>query len=305
MNITHSANQDRYGSNERPTTEPKMSAFRLPSGAPVPALGQGTWFMGEDRAKRRDEIAALRLGLDLGLTLVDTAEMYGEGASEALIGEALAGHREEIFLVSKVYPFNATRRGAAEACERSLKRLNTDYLDLYLLHWRGSTPLEETLEGFQSLKAAGKIRDYGVSNFDRSNMEDVSGLPGGDEIVTDQVLYNLKRRGIEWDLLPWCQERGIPVMAYSPIEHSANDQRDMLSDPHLKSGASRHDATPAQVALAWLLRQERVVAMPKAGTQAHVRENRAALDLTLDDKDLAELDRAFSPPNQKMPLETR
>lgn len=282
-----------------------MKTVTLPSGERVSAYGQGTWYMGENRETRAEEIATLRVGLDLGATLIDTAEMYGDGQSEQLIGEALAGRRDEAFLVSKVYPHNASREGAVAACERSLKRLRTDRLDLYLLHWRGHVPLEETLEAFQSLKAAGKIRDYGVSNFDRSDMEDVSGLTGGDEIVTDQVLYNLKRRGVEWDLLPWCRERGMPVMAYAPIEHSSDDQRNMLSQPQLESIASRHGATPAQVALAWLLQQKGIVAIPKAGTEKHVRENRAALDLKLDDEDLAELDRAFPPPSHKMPLETR
>jgi diketogulonate reductase-like aldo/keto reductase len=261
--------------------------------------------MGEDRAKRQAEIAALRLGLDLGMTLIDTAEMYAEGGAEEVVAEAIAGRRTGVVLVSKVYPHNATRRGAVEACGRSLQRLKTDYLDLYLLHWRGSVPLAETLEAFQSLKGAGKIRDYGVSNFDQSDMEEASALSGGDEIATDQVLYNLMHRGIEWDLLPWCRERGIPVMAYSPIGHSPSEQRGMLDHPRLKSVASRHGATPAQVALAWLLRQEGVVVIPKAASAAHVRENRAALDLTLTHEDLTELDQTFPPPRQKIPLEVK
>jgi diketogulonate reductase-like aldo/keto reductase len=282
-----------------------MRTFRLPSGRPIPVLGQGTWGMGEDHAKRHAEIAALRLGLDLGMTLIDTAEMYGEGGAEEVIAEAMAGRRTEVFLVSKVYPHNATRRGAVEACERSLQRLKTDYLNLYLLHWRGSVPLAETFEAFNSLKRAGKIREYGVSNFDQDDMKEASALPGGDEIVTDQVLYNLRRRGIEWDLLPWCRERGIAVMAYSPIEHSPTEQGGMLDKSQLKSVALRHGATPAQVALAWLLRQEGIVVIPKASNAAHVRENRAALDLTFTDKDLTELDRAFPPPRKKMALKTR
>jgi diketogulonate reductase-like aldo/keto reductase len=261
--------------------------------------------MGEDRAKRQAEIAALRLGLDLGMTLIDTAEMYAEGGAEEVVAEAVAGRRTEVFLVSKVYPHNATRRGTAEACGRSLRRLKTDYLDLYLLHWRGSVPLAETLEAFRSLKGAGKIRDYGVSNFDQGDMEEASALPGGDEIATDQVLYNLKHRGIEWDLLPWCRERGIPVMAYSPIEHSPREQRGLLDHPSVKRVASRHGATPAQVALAWVLRQEGIVAIPKASSAAHVRENCAALDLTLTEEDLTELDQAFPPPHQKIPLEVK
>jgi diketogulonate reductase-like aldo/keto reductase len=276
-----------------------MRTVRLPSGRPIPVLGQGTWRMGENRAKRRVEIAALRLGLDLGMTLIDTAEMYGEGGAEEVIAEAIGNRRENVFLVSKVYPHNATRRGTIEACERSLRRLKTEALDLYLLHWRGSVPLMETLEAFQSLKQTGKIRDYGVSNFDYSDMEEASHMPGGEGIATDQVLYNVMRRGIEWDLLPWCRDRGIPIMAYSPIE-----QGGMAGDPDLKAIASRHGATPAQVALAWLLQQEGIIVIPKAGNEAHVRENRAALDLVLTDQDLTDLNRAFPPPRKKTALET-
>jgi diketogulonate reductase-like aldo/keto reductase len=260
--------------------------------------------MGEDPAKRHAEIAVLRTGLDLGMTLIDTAEMYGDGAAEELIGQAIAGRREEVFLVSKVLPHNATRRGTIEACGRSLRRLRTDYLDLYLLHWRELVPLEETLEAFQLLKSAGKILDYGVSNFDVDDMEEASVLPFGDEIVTDQVLYNLVHRGIELDLLPWCRERRIPIMAYSPIEHAPGEQRGMLDHPQLKQIASRHGVTPAQVALSWLLRQQ-VVAIPKASKPAHVQENRAALNLELTDEDLREINMAFPPPHRKLPLETR
>ena len=282
-----------------------MRTIRLPSGRPIPVLGQGTWRMGEDPTKRLAEIAALRLGLDLGMSLIDTAEMYGEGGAEEVVGEAIAGRRDEVFLVSKVYPHNATRRGAIEACGRSLLRLKTDYLDLYLLHWRGTVPLVETLAAFQILKQAGRIRDYGVSNFDLPDMEEAIALPGGDEIVTDQVLYNLRHRGIEWDLLPWCRERGMPIMAYSPIEHSPREQQGMLDHPRLKSVAARHHATPAQIALAWLLQQEDIIVIPKASRTAHVRENRAALDLKLTNEDLSELDRAFPPPRRKMPLAMR
>lgn len=286
-------------------TVSKIRTLNLPSGESVPVLGQGTWGLGENHAKRRAEIGALRLGLDLGMTLIDTAEMYGEGASEELIGEAIEGRRAEVFLVSKVYPHHATRRGALQACERSLNRLKTDYLDLYLLHWIGSVPLAETLAAFKSLKQAGKIRQYGVSNFDRSDMEAAMSLPGGSEIVTDQVLYNLKRRGIEWDLLPWCRDHGLPVMAYSPFEHSPSEHTGMLAQPELKAIASRHNATAVQVALAWLLRQNGVIAIPKASSTAHVRENREAADLVLTDQDLSELDRAFPPPRHKVQLEMR
>lgn len=261
-------------------------------------MGQGTWAMGEDRGKRKAEIAALRLGLDLGMTLIDTAEMYGEGGAEEVVGEAIKGRRAEVFLVSKVYPHNATRRGAVAACKGSLKRLKTDYLDMYLLHWRGSVPLQETLEAFRSLKRDGKILDCGVSNFDQDDMEEAMTLAGGDEIATNQVLYNLEHRGIEWDLLPWCRQGGIPIMAYSPI-----GQGKLVKNKKLKLVASRHGCTPAQVALAWLLRQKGIVAIPKAGNPSHLRENRAALDLTLSDEDQTELDREFPPPRKKVRLQ--
>jgi diketogulonate reductase-like aldo/keto reductase len=282
----------------------KIRTLRLPSGRPIPVLGQGTWRMGENPARRQTEIGALRLGLDLGLTLIDTAEMYGEGAAEELIGEAIADRRAEVFLVSKVYPHNATCRGSVEACERSLQRLGTDYLDLYLLHWRGAVPLPETVETFQSLKQAGKIRDYGVSNFDLNDMEEAFGLPGGDEIATNQMLYNLVHRGIEQDLSPWCRHRGLPIMAYSPIGHSSTERRRMFDQPHVRSVASRHQATPAQVALAWLLRRD-IIAIPKASNPEHVRENRAALNLILTQEDLEELDQAFPAPRKKVPLEMK
>ncbi|HEY4257594.1 MAG TPA: aldo/keto reductase [Candidatus Udaeobacter sp.] len=278
-----------------------VKTLGLPSGREIPVLGQGTWRMAEDPKKRAQEIEALRLGLDLGMTLIDTAEMYGEGATEELVGEAIAGRREEVFLVSKVYPHNATRHGAPKACERSLRRLGTDHIDLYLLHWRESTPLEETLEAFQSLKGATKILEYGVSNFDVDDMEEAFALPGGDEIATDQVLYNLKHRGIEWDLLPWCRDRGLPIMAYSPVGHSPRTQQSILAHATLKRIGARHEATPAQIALAWLLRQD-VVAIPKASNPEHVRENRAALDVVLTTTDLREIDAAFPPPRRKVPL---
>ena len=278
--------------------EGDVHTIALPSGQRVPVLGQGTWHMGEDPRRRKDELAALRVGIELGLTLIDTAEMYGNGAAEELVGEAIAGRRDQVFLVTKVLPEHATHRGTVAACERSLQRLGTDRLDLYLLHWRGSVPLEATLAGFQSLLRANKIRHWGVSNFDVSDMEDLVALPGGTEVTTDQVLYNLMHRGIEWDLLPWCRGRGIPIMAYSPIE-----QGRMLKHPLIRKVASRLDTTPAQVALAWLLHKDGIIAIPKAGTPDHVRENRAALDLRLSEKHLAELDQAFPPPRHKVPLE--
>jgi diketogulonate reductase-like aldo/keto reductase len=275
-----------------------IRTIELPSGEAIPVLGQGTWQMAEDARRRKDEVAALRLGLDLGLTLIDTAEMYGDGAAEQLVGEAIAGRRDEVFLVSKVLPSNATRRGTVAACERSLRRLGTERLDLYLLHWRGPAPLEETLGAFEALVRAGKVRYWGVSNCDVSDVEELVGLPGGDAVATNQVLYNLTRRGIEYDLLPWSREQRLPVMAYSPVE-----QGRLLGHSGVQRVAARHGATPAQVALAWVLRQDGVTAIPKAGTPAHVRENRAALDVRLTSEDLADLDRAFPPPTRKRPLE--
>jgi len=270
----------------------------LPSGERIPILGQGTWRMGEDPRRRSDEVAALRLGLDLGMRLIDTAEMYGEGGAEEVIAEAIAGRRDQVFLVSKLYPYNATRCGTIAACERSLKRLQTDRLDLYLLHWRGSAPLVETVEAFEELVAAGKIRYWGVSNFGMADMRELMALPNGTNVTTDQVLYNPAHRGIELDLLPWCRRRGIPIMAYSPVE-----QGRIRDDPALKAVASRHEATPAQVALAWLLRQDGIVTIPKASTLKHVRENRAAVDLWLTIRDVAELARAFPRPRRRRVLE--
>ena len=270
----------------------------LPSGEAVPILGQGTWFMGDKPRERNNEIGSLQLGVDLGMTLIDTAEMYGDGAAEELVGEAIAGRREGVFLVSKVLPNNATRRGTIAACERSLQRLGTDWLDLYLLHWRGGTPLAETLAALDELVRTGKIRHWGVSNFDAGDMKELVRLRGGSSAATNQVLYNLTRRGIEYDLLPWCHEHGVPIMAYSPIE-----QGRLLGHRALQEIAKRHAATPAQVGLAWVLRQDRVIAIPKAGTAAHVRENRGALDIELTTEDIKALDRAFPPPTGPQALE--
>ncbi|HLN60236.1 MAG TPA: aldo/keto reductase [Symbiobacteriaceae bacterium] len=275
-----------------------VPTLTLPSGELVPVLGQGTWNMGEDARHRQEEVAALRLGLDLGMTLIDTAEMYANGGAEEVVAEAVAGRRDEVFLVSKVLPSNASRKGTIEACERSLKRLRTDRIDLYLLHWRGRFPLAETLEGLEALVRAGKIRHWGVSNFDTDDMEELVRLTGGAAVATNQVLYNLTRRGIEFDLVPWCRERTIPLMAYSPIE-----QGRMLNHPTLRQAAARHGATAAQVALAWLFRQEGVMVIPKAGRLEHVRENRAALDLQLSAEDVFELNQAFPAPTRKAPLE--
>ncbi len=234
------------------------------------------------------------------MTLIDTAEMYGEGGAEKVVAEAISGRREEVLLVSKVYPFNASYQGVINACDRSLSRLKTDYLDLYLLHWRGSIPLAETLKGLQHLKQVGKILDYGVSNFDVDDMEEIMSLSGGDDVATNQVLYNLMRRGIEWDLLPWCKQRNIPIMAYSPVE-----QRAFVNRSELKAIASRHNATPTQIALNWLLRQDNVISIPKATNPNHVKENFAALDINLNEADIQELDRAFKPPSRKMSLAMR
>ena len=274
----------------------------LPSQRQMPVLGQGTWGMGEKQAAFKTEVAALKLGLDLGVTLIDTAEMYGEGGAEKVVAEAIAGRRDEVCLVSKVLPHNASRRGTIAACERSLKRLKTQHLDAYLLHWRGGVPLGETLEAFTELKQDGKILDYGVSNFDVDDMEAAAALAGGEAIATNQVLYNLMNRGIEWDLLPWCEGESIPVMAYSPFVSAPPALTRLLGNATLKAVAARHEATPAQIALAWLLHRPGLVAIPKAVQPEHVRANRAACDLALSPDDLKDLDGAFPPPRKKVPL---
>jgi len=276
-----------------------VRTLSLPLGESIPVLGQGTWHLAEQPDRRDVELASLRLGLDLGLRLIDTAEMYADGAAEELVGEAIDGRRDEVFLVTKVLPSHATRREAILACERSLRRLGTDWIDLYLLHWRGVTLLEETLDAFAQLVEVGKIKFWGVSNFDVSDMEELMATPGGPRAQTDQVLYNLSRRGIEWNLLPWCRAGALPVMAYSPIE-----QGRLLDHPVLGRVAERHGATPAQVALAWVLHQDGVCAIPRAGTPGHVRENRAALDLILTADDLRMLAGAFPPPSRPQPLES-
>jgi diketogulonate reductase-like aldo/keto reductase len=268
-----------------------------PSARRVPALGQGTWQLTEHGVGRAAAIEALQLGIDLGMTVIDTAEMYGEGAVEELVGEAVAGRREQCFVVSKCYPRNADRRRMVEACERSLGRLRTDRIDLYLLHWPGAVPIDETLETFLRLRDAGKIVDYGISNFDAQGLDAVWARPGGAGLATNQVLYNLSERGIEWDLLPSMRRRHVPLMAYTPL-----GQGEILAAPALARVAARHGATPAQVALAWLLAQDGVLAIPKAGRSAHVRENRKAADLVLGAADFAELDRAFPPPRGPSPL---
>jgi diketogulonate reductase-like aldo/keto reductase len=275
-----------------------MKKVKLPSGEEVPALGLGTWNIGDDRSTRAEEIAALQAGLDLGMTLIDTAEMYGDGRSEELIAEALRGRRDGVFLVSKVYPHNASRKGAVQACERSLKRLKTDRLDLYLLHWRGSVPFEETIEAFTALQKAGKIRHFGVSNLDLDDMEEWWATPGGDGLQTNQLLYNLTRRGIEFDLLPRLREARVPVMAYSPIE-----QARLLGNRKLVEFARKHGMQPSQAALAWLLARDDIIAIPKSGRRDHVRENAAALEIKLSPAQMRELDEIFPPPTRAVPLQ--
>jgi diketogulonate reductase-like aldo/keto reductase len=277
-----------------------IPTLELPGGERIPVLGVGTWNMGEKRSKRGTEMAALQTAVELGMTVVDTAEMYGGGAAETLIADAIGSRRNEIFLVSKVLPNNATKRGTVAACEGSLRRLKTDRLDLYLLHWRGSVALEDTAGAFEQLLSEGKIRHWGVSNFDVDDMEELLPLAAavGSPPATNQVLYNLMRRGIEFDLLPWCRTRGISVMAYSPLEQGA-----LLRHSTVRTIADRMNATPAQVALAWVLRQPGVIAIPKAGDVEHVRQNRSVVAIALTQEDLATLDGAFRPSTRKTPLE--
>jgi diketogulonate reductase-like aldo/keto reductase len=277
---------------------PAIRHVTFSNGASVAALGQGTWFMGDSPANAKKEVRALQLGIELGMTLIDTAEMYADGGAEKIVGKAIAGRRGNVFLVSKVLPSNATRRGTVAACEASLRRLGTDYLDLYLLHWRGSYPLAETIQAMNTLVEQGKIRLWGVSNLDLDDMAELTEQATGGSVQTNQLLYNLSRRGIEYDLLPWCRERNVPIMAYSPIE-----QGRLLDDRTLVQIAERHGATPAQVALAWVLRHPDVMAIPKASSEAHVRENSASLKIALTATDLSDLDIAFPPPKRKQALE--
>ena len=275
-----------------------MRFTRLSSDS-IPVLGQGTWQIGERPERRRQEIAALQAGIDLGLTLIDTAELYGNGASEQLVAEAIDGRRDKVFLVTKILPGNAvSRKKIVASCESSLKRLRVDHIDLYLLHWRQSEDLAVVVEAFVGLNAVGKIRHWGVSNFDVGDLQELEQLPGGADAASNQVLYNLARRGIEYDLLPEAHTRGLHVMAYTPIE-----QGKILNDATLRQVASRHNATPAQIALAWVIRQEGMTAIPRASSPEHVRENARALDIQLTARDLEELDRAFPPPSRKRSLE--
>jgi diketogulonate reductase-like aldo/keto reductase len=274
-----------------------IQAYGTRDGAPMPRLGMGTWYMGERDTARAREIGALRLGLDLGLSLIDTVEMYGDGDSETLVGEAIRGRRDEVFLVTKVLPHNASAKGTIEACERSLRRLGTDRIDLFLLHWQGPHRIEDTFAAFDRLKADGKILHHGVSNFDAEDMAEADAVGGGAGIA-DQVLYSIASRGAERRLLPWCAERRVAVMAYSPFYHGRMDVAAALEDV-----AARHGVTPHAVAIAWTLRHENVVCIPKAANPDHVRANAAALDLTLTDEDLAALDAAYPAPTRDVPLD--
>ncbi|MFA9438531.1 aldo/keto reductase [Uliginosibacterium sp. sgz301328] len=275
---------------------------QLPDGTSVPAIGQGTWYMGDDAGARGQEVRALQLGIDLGLTLIDTAEMYADGGAEKVVGEAIAGRRDSVFVVSKVYPHHASRSKMSLACDASLRRLGTDYIDLYLLHWRGSVPLAETIDAMERLVDTGKILRWGVSNLDTDDMRELW-RAGGDACATDQVLYHAASRGIEFDLLPWCREHALPVMAYCPLAQAGNLREDLLGHPDIVGIADEIGATPAQVALAWVIRQGDVIAIPKAARDAHVRENAGAAAIALDPHHLARIDAAFPPPVSREPLD--
>ncbi|QYM91089.1 aldo/keto reductase [Dickeya zeae] len=275
----------------------------FPEGKTVPAIGQGTWFMGESAQRRRAEVSALQTGIDLGMTLIDTAEMYADGGAEEVVGEALSGRRDQVYLVSKVYPHNAGGERAIAACERSLKRLKTDYIDLYLLHWRGGIPLTDTITAMERLQQAGKIGRWGVSNLDMRDMAELWSCRGGSQCQTNQVLYHLASRGIEYDLLPWCQQHQLPVMAYCPLAQAGQLRHDLLAHPAVVQVARQQALTPAQVLLAWVVRQSGVIAIPKASTLAHVKENAAALDVTLSPEQIAILDEAYPAPRHKQPLD--
>jgi len=276
-----------------------MPVVSLPDGEKVPALGQGTWNMGESSSAAASEAATLRAGIELGMSLIDTAEMYADGGSEQVVAQAIAGLRDQVFLVSKISPQNASATGVAKHCAASLKRLGTDRIDLYLLHWPGRYPLAETVSAFERLRAAGQIRHWGVSNFDADGMARLSQLQGGTGCATDQVLYHPQQRGIEFDLMPWCRAQKMPVMAYSPLGQGGK----LLRSPALKAVAQRHQATPAQIALAWSLRDGNTISIPKSADISRMRENSAAARLRLTEQDLSEIDAAHRPPDRKQPLE--
>ena len=275
-----------------------MKTVALPSGERVPAFGMGTWHVGDDPSARKEEIATLRLGLDMGAKLINTAEMYGDGRAEELVGEAIAGRRDGVFLVDKVLPSNASRRGAVAACERSLRRLKTERIDLYLLHWRGNVPFAETIAAFLELQRAGKVHYYGVSNLDLQEMKEWWAVPGGEAVQTNQLLYNLAHRSIEWDLLPWLRRHRVPVMAYSPIGRAR-----LAEDARLIGFARRQGMTPAQAALSWLLNQEEAIVIPKTSRRQRLIENLGAMDHPLTPLQVAELERLFPPPSGPHPLE--
>ncbi|WP_336767649.1 aldo/keto reductase [Pantoea endophytica] len=280
-----------------------MKTIQFHGESALPAIGQGTWYMGENAALRSQEVGALQAGLDLGLKVIDTAEMYAEGAAEEVVGEALRGRRDQAWLVSKVYPWNAGEVDAIEACERSLRRLQTDYLDLYLLHWRGNVPLEETIRAMESLQQQGKIRYWGVSNFDHDDMLELWQEPGGKSCLTNQVLYHLASRGIEYDLLPQCQQREMPIMAYCPLAQAGRLRQALIDDAHLQQIAQQKGISVAQVLLAWVIRQQGVLAIPKASSVAHVQQNAAALSINLTNEELSIIDRAFPAPQSKTALD--
>lgn len=284
-------------------SKPVPDVIRMPDGAVLPRLGQGTWFMGEQASSRAEEIAALRYGVELGMNLIDTAEMYGDGRSEELVGEAIRGIRDNVFLVSKVYPHHAAGAGLVRSCEASLKRLGTDHLDLYLLHWRGTIPLEETVEGMEALVAAGKIARWGVSNLDISDMQELLRVPGGNHCAANQVLYHLGSRGIEHELLPWQRGHKIPVMAYSPLAQAGTLRKGLTENETVQQIAESHEVTPLQVLLAWSIRDGDVVSIPKAGTRRHVEENAVAGKLVFTADELWQLDDAFPQPSWKVPLD--
>ncbi|MBA0191038.1 aldo/keto reductase [Pectobacterium carotovorum] len=278
-------------------------AIRFPDDTRVPAIGQGTWYMGEDARMKAQEVTALQAGIDLGLTLIDTAEMYAEGRAEDVVGDAIRGRRDSVYLVSKVYPHNVGGEKAIQACERSLKRLKTERIDLYLLHWRGGIPLVDTIAAMERLQQAGKIGQWGVSNLDLEDMQELWSLNGGQRCMTNQVLYHLASRGIEFDLLPWCQQQQLPVMAYCPLAQAGRLREGLFSHPVVNRIAREHNITPAQLLLAWVIRQPGVIAIPKASSVKHVQENAKALDVVLSEEDFGQLDQAFPPPTRKQHLD--
>ncbi|SDI20691.1 Aldo/keto reductase [Alteribacillus persepolensis] len=281
----------------------KQKTVTLPDGTTLPCIGQGTWHMGEKQADRKQEVHALQFGIDLGMTVLDTAEMYGDGEAERVAGEAIKGRRDEVFLVSKVYPHHAGREHLQAACENSLKRLETDTIDLYLLHWRGSVPLAETIEEMEKLKAAGKIKRWGVSNFDTADMNELISKKDGHYCMTNQVLYHLGSRGIEYDLLPWQKQQNMPVMAYCPLAQGGALRQQLLTNPTINEIADCYEASPLQVALAWTVVSNHVISIPKASNQRHVKENARAASISLTKEECLQLDQAFPPPTRKMPLD--